>query len=93
VPRAGPSCVPEGATAKRAKGEKEGACGKRRGVKGFFTIEEKTMTHASGEKCATQLFTEMHVGNASPARWVREQNEKEKRDKDKSIRSSVWFLV
>lgn len=30
------------------------------------------MTHASGEKCATQLFTETDVGNASPAQWERE---------------------
>ena len=37
------------------------------------------MTHASGEKCATQLFTEMHVGNASPARWG-ERKTKRKRE-------------
>ncbi len=37
------------------------------------------MTHASGEKCATQLFMEMHVGNASPARWG-ESKTKRKRE-------------
>jgi hypothetical protein len=36
-------------------------------------IKGEKKTHASGEKCATQLFTEMHVGNASPAQRERER--------------------
>ena len=36
--------------------------------------KKKPKTHASGEKCATQLFTEMHVGNARPAPWERRDN-------------------
>jgi hypothetical protein len=35
--------------------------------------KKRKSTHASGEKCATQLFTEMHVGNASPTYREREK--------------------
>jgi hypothetical protein len=57
---------------RRRRGEGE----ERRGLCGIYNGKKLRITHASGEKCATQLFKEIHVGNASPAQSKR--NEKER---------------
>ena len=50
---------------------------------------EKKKTHASGEKCATQLFTEMHVGNARPAP---QRERKKHKNENKINQSSSHYL-
>lgn len=60
-------------TGRRKRGQ-----GKTSWVMWCYDSRKLRITHASGEKCATQLFTEIHAGNASPAQLERNEKERER---------------